>query len=63
MSKKKFEKTIPGHVYKIGFGVNQTELVQKGANMANETPQTFLKNSALEAAHAPIKSDAAGGKE
>jgi len=60
MSKKKFEKTIPGHVYKIGFGVNQTELVQKGAN---ETPQTFLKNSALEAAHAQIKSDAAGGKE
>ena len=50
-------------MYKIGFGVNQTELVQKGANMANETPQTFLKNSALEAAHAQIKSDAAGGKE
>ncbi|HHD2903857.1 MULTISPECIES: hypothetical protein [Enterobacter] len=57
MTKKKFQKTIPGHDYKIGLGVNQTELIGKAANMVNETPKDFLKRSALEAAQAQIEAD------
>ncbi len=40
---KKFEKTIPGHQYKIGLGVIQAEKMGKAASKVNETPRDFLK--------------------
>lgn len=51
---KKFEKTIPGREYKIGFGVNQAEKIGKAANAVNETPRNFIKQSALDHAEAII---------
>lgn len=57
MTKNKFQKTIPGHEYKIGLGVNQAELIGKAASMVNETPKDFLKKSALDAAEAQIDAE------
>ncbi|WP_156884963.1 hypothetical protein [Kosakonia cowanii] len=53
---KKFEKTIPGHQYKIGLGVIQAEKMGKAASKVNETPRDFLKKSALDNAQALIDS-------
>ncbi|WP_072166309.1 hypothetical protein [Erwinia sp. Leaf53] len=50
MAAPKNKPTKPNHLYKIGFGVNQTEKINKAANAVNETPQQFIKNSTLNGA-------------
>ena len=39
-----------GKSYKVTFGVNQTEKINKAANAVDETPQTFLKTATVEKA-------------
>ncbi|HCT5765283.1 hypothetical protein ACHHY8_21775 [Enterobacter cloacae complex sp. 2024EL-00215] len=54
---KKLEKTIPDHEYRVTFGVKQAEIINKAANIVNETPRDFLSNSALDAAKALVDGD------
>lgn len=51
---KKLKKTIPGHKYKISFGVIQAENIGNAANLVNETPRDFIKKSTLDNAEAII---------
>ncbi|HEK2896891.1 MULTISPECIES: hypothetical protein [Morganellaceae] len=54
---KTFKPTKPGHAYRVTFGVNQTVKINKAANLVNETPQDFLKKSALGDAQKLIDAD------
>lgn len=38
---------IAGHEYKITFGVNQAEEINKAANTVNKTPRDFISDSAV----------------
>ena len=52
MDKKKNKHRVkPEKSYKITFGVNQTEKVDKAANKVDETPQQFLINAVIDAAN------------
>ena len=50
------------HNYKIGFGVKQAEKIEKAANTVNETPKTFIKQAALDAANKLNDSSAVAAK-
>ncbi|MFT4928243.1 MAG: hypothetical protein ACI8WB_004362 [Phenylobacterium sp.] len=49
MNKNKHQ-VVPDKNYKVTFGVNQTEKINKAANTVNETPQQFLVNSSVKSA-------------
>ncbi|GEK47382.1 hypothetical protein HPA02_16650 [Bisbaumannia pacifica] len=41
-----------GKTYKVTFGVNQTQKINKAANAVDETPQKFLKTATADKAKA-----------
>ncbi|MEY3882667.1 MAG: hypothetical protein RIQ94_3463 [Pseudomonadota bacterium] len=47
---KNKQRVEAGKPYKVTFGVNQTENINKAANTVNETPQQFLINATIESA-------------
>ncbi|MFQ2758509.1 hypothetical protein ACK3YG_06365 [Aeromonas caviae] len=48
MSKPPKHRVVPGHSYKVSFGVNQTEEINKAANIKNQTPVDFIKSAVFD---------------
>lgn len=53
MDKRKNKHRVQaGKVYKVTFGVNQAEKINKAANAVNETPNQFIKTATMDKASA-----------
>ncbi|CEL32111.1 Uncharacterised protein [Pseudomonas fluorescens] len=49
MSRKSAPPAIAGKPILVTFGVNQTDKVNKAANMLNKSPRQFILDSTMEA--------------
>lgn len=63
MATPKNKPTKPNHTYKVGFGVNQTDKINKAANTVDETPEQFIKKSTLNAAEVINSAAGVAGKK
>lgn len=49
MKRKSSPRVIAGKNYRVTFGVNQAEMVNKAANKANQSPRQFLHDATMDA--------------
>ncbi len=49
MSRKSSPRVVANKNYRVTFGVNQAEMVNKAANKLNQSPRQFLHDATMEA--------------
>lgn len=55
MSRKPSPRVVANKNYRVTFGVNQAEMVNKAANKLNQSPRQFLHDATMEACEAAGK--------
>jgi len=55
MSRRPSPRVVPDKNYRVTFGVNQTEMVNKAANKINQSPRQFLHDATMEACERAAK--------